>query len=63
MAYVAPILAFKELSSDYIVHMNIIWISIGCEISYGISLAKVGRLGAENNCYHIIILYYYLGVL
>ena len=57
----APIMALKKTSSDYMANKNIIRPS-GHELSFGSSLARVGQLGAENNCYlshyHIASHYY-----
>ena len=57
----APILASNKTSSDYIAYENIIPISPGYEIPIASSLATVGQLGAENNCYisHYYIVSYY----
>ena len=54
----APILASKKTSCDYIAYRNII---PTYELSFGSSLARVGRLGVENNCHlsNCAILFYY----
>ena len=50
-------------SSDYMAHRNIIPTISGLFVSFGISLARVGLLGAENNFYllhhHIVSFYYH----
>ena len=42
-------LASRVVSSDYMTLGKKNWPYLCCEFSFGISLAKVGQLGAENN--------------
>ena len=46
----APILAFSEAYGDYTALRIQSRPSLGYEVSFGTSLAKVDRLGEENNC-------------
>ena len=46
----APILASTEACSDYTALRIQSRSSLGYDLSFGTSLAKVGRMGAENNC-------------
>ena len=63
MANVTPILAPKKTSSDYMAFKNRIRLSSGYEFSFGRSIARVGRLGADRYCYlssYHIVSYYYI---
>ena len=46
-----PIMASKKISSDYMAYKNRILTFSWFEVSFGRTLARVDRLGAENNCY------------
>ena len=46
----SPFLSSREAPADYMALRIYSRHSLGYELSFGASLVKVGRLGAENNC-------------
>ena len=58
----APVLAHRETPSDYVAYKNIIsTFCPGYELSFGSSVAMVGRLGWRTTAiYRIVILHYHI---